>query len=180
RLHPWLNGYAPSPTFYFDLAPPQFAPQCLVNGNRVLLSPQDMGELAFHPPIAALRIVHPRMPFWPVDLVLPAELATQASRPISLGDILVSLHRTMHQRISAADWYALPAGEVNAVTETFTHRCRMEAIRSAVMPAQLRDREIMERRNGVKRIDFLLRKTVLKGLVKATEDHDGCVRMVTA
>jgi hypothetical protein len=96
--------------------------------------------------------------------------------PISLGDVLVSLHRAMHERISHADWETLTEEDAQIVTR---ERCRAEAIRSRVPPPQLRDREVAERNQGVKRVDFLLGKTVFKGLVRAPGDPEGCVRMIT-
>ncbi|KAJ7093507.1 hypothetical protein C8R44DRAFT_860645 [Mycena epipterygia] len=184
QVHPWLNGDAPSPIFHFDLAPGQFAPLRLISTNppQSAVLGAEIREPAFHPPLTALRILHPRIPFWPIDLELPAELAAQAPTPtpISLGDVLVALHRTMHQRITHADWATLSPDDEQAVTKAFTHRCRGEAVRSGVQPAHLRDREVAERNQGVKRVDFLLGKTVFKGLVRAPGDPEGCVRMVTA
>ncbi|KAJ7936595.1 hypothetical protein B0H13DRAFT_1589479, partial [Mycena leptocephala] len=138
------------------------------------LSPRQMSESAFHPPITALRIIHSHIPFWPVDIV------TEASNPMSVGDVLVTLHRAMHQRISSADWNTLSAVEADAVTKAFNKRCHTEAIWSIVVPAQWRDRTIMERNDGVKRVDFLMGRTIFQGIVKAPQDPDGCLRMVTA
>ncbi|KAJ7464050.1 hypothetical protein FB451DRAFT_1370440 [Mycena latifolia] len=183
QIHPWLNGDTPSPVFHFDLAPGQFAPLRMVNANppqSAVLGVAEISEPAFHPPLNALRILHPRIPFWPVDLALPEELAGAVPPPISLGDVLVALHRSLHERISHADWAALSAEDEQAVTKAFVQRCRAEAVRSGVPPAHLRDREVTERNQGVKRVDFLLGKTVFKGLVRAPGDPDGCVRMVTA
>jgi len=183
QIHPWLNGDAPSPIFHFDLAPVQFAPLRLVHPNppqSVVLSGAEIREPAFHPPITSLRILHPRLPFWPIDLTLPAELAEEAPTPISLGDVLVALHRTLHERISHADWETLSGEDEHAVTKAFTQRCRGEAVRSGVPPAQLRDREVTERNQGVKRVDFLCGKTVFKGLVRSPSDPEGCVRVLTA
>ncbi|KAJ7448845.1 hypothetical protein B0H11DRAFT_2332862 [Mycena galericulata] len=164
---------APSPIFHFDLAPLQFAPLRLVNANppqTAVLRVAEIREPAFHPPLTSLRILHQCIPFWPIDLALPTEL----------GDVLLSLHRALHERISHADWETLAEEDAQAVTKAFTQRCRAEAIRSRVPPPHLRDREVAERNQGVKRVDFLLGKTVFKGLVRAPGDPEGCVRMVTA
>ncbi|KAJ7830034.1 hypothetical protein B0H13DRAFT_1564816, partial [Mycena leptocephala] len=170
QIHPWLNGDSPSASFHFDLAPVQFAPMRAVGRNpvqAVILSVAELREAAFHPPLRSLRILHPQLPFWPIDLALPAGFAFQASPPISMGDVLVALHRSLHQRISHADWATLGPDEEVAVTRAFAQRCRGEAARSGVPPAQLRDREVAERNLGVKRVDFLRGKTVFKGLLRA-------------
>ncbi|KAJ6521540.1 hypothetical protein DFH09DRAFT_1424835 [Mycena vulgaris] len=183
QIHPWLNGDAPSSFFHFDLAPRMFAPLRLANANppqSVVVGAAEINEPAFHPPLTSLRILHPRIPFWPVDLTLPADVAAAGPPPISFGDVLVALHHAMHELISHADWETLTAEDEQAVTRAFAHRCRAEAVRSGVPPAHLRDREVAERTLGVKRVDFLLGKTVFKGLVRAPDDPEGCVRIVTA
>ncbi|KAJ7253120.1 hypothetical protein C8J57DRAFT_1348850 [Mycena rebaudengoi] len=183
QIHPWLNGDSPSPVFHFDLGPAIFAPLRLVSTNppkSAILGAAEIREPAFHPPLTSLRILNPRIPFWPVDLSLPEDIPAAHAPPITLGDVLVALHRTLHERISHADWATLNAEQEVAVTRAFTSRCRGEAVRSGVPPAKLRDREVAERGQGVKRIDFLLGKTVFKGLVRAPGDPEGCVRMITA
>ncbi|KAJ7093506.1 hypothetical protein C8R44DRAFT_645969, partial [Mycena epipterygia] len=94
-------------------------------------------------------------------------------------DVLVALYRVMHKRIARGEWAPLSAGDERTVTKAFTDRCRAEAVRSRVQPAQLRDQEVKERNQGVKRVDFLLGKTVFEGLVRTLGDLAGCMRMVT-
>jgi hypothetical protein len=180
QIHPWLNGDVSSPAVHFDLASSAFAPMRLIPTlppHHVLLSATDIRVPAFYPPRTALRILHAQLPFWPVDLKLPPDVP--AAPPITLGDVLVALHRTLHQRISHADWATLTVEQEVAVTRAFTHRCRGEAARSGVAPVQLRDREVAERSEGVKLVDFLLGKTVFRGLVRDPRDPEGCVRMIT-
>ncbi|KAJ6609055.1 hypothetical protein B0H10DRAFT_1884511 [Mycena sp. CBHHK59/15] len=181
QIHPWLNGDCPSPVFHFNLAPAKFMPLRLVSSNppqSAVLGQAEFREPAFHPPLTSLRILHPKLPFWPVDLALPAD--AQAASPISFGDVLVAMHRTLHQRISHTDWATLSTEDEEAVRRAFTRRCRAEAVASGVPRARLRDREVAERNQGVKRIDFLLGHTVFKGLIRAPGDPEGCVCMVTA
>lgn len=180
HIHPWLNGDTPSPSFHFDLAPAAFAPLRRVDTyppSSAFVGPAELREPAFHPPLFALRILHPRLPFWPVDLALPAGAHAP---PITLLDVLLALHRALHTRINHADWATLGGEDEAAVTRAFSARCRAEAVRSGASPAQLRDREVAVRSQGVKRIDFLVGKTVFKGLVRAPGDPEGCVRMITA
>ncbi|KAJ7673234.1 hypothetical protein DFH06DRAFT_59060 [Mycena polygramma] len=185
-VHPWLNGDVPSPNFHFDLAPLQFAPLRLGNANSPRAAPLSVTEIrecAFYPPQTALRILHPRLPFWPIDLALPSSspsLPIPPQIPISLGDVLLALHRALHERISHVDWETLSEHDRQAVTKTFTQRCRAEAERSGVPPPHLRDGEVAVRNDGVKRVDFLLGKTAFKGLVRVPGDPEGCLKMVTA
>ncbi|KAF8142249.1 hypothetical protein K438DRAFT_1442646, partial [Mycena galopus ATCC 62051] len=172
QVHPFLNGDAPSPIFHFDLAPLQFAPIRLINPNvnppqTAQLSAAEIREVAFDPPLTTVRILHPRIPFWPVDLALPATAQSPGQGiPISLGDVLVALHRSLHVRISHADWATLAPADAELVTAAFTQRCRAEAVRSGVPRSQLRDREVKEREEGVKRVDFLCGRTAFKGLIR--------------
>ncbi|KAJ7672930.1 hypothetical protein B0H17DRAFT_1208506 [Mycena rosella] len=106
--------------------------------------PAEISEPAVHPPLTSLRILHPRIPFWPVDLALPADVAAAGPPFISLGDMLEALSG--------------------------------EAGRSGVPPAHLRDQKVVERNQGVKRVDFLRRKIVFKGLVQEPDDPEGCVQ----
>ncbi|KAJ7627219.1 hypothetical protein FB45DRAFT_920848 [Roridomyces roridus] len=175
QIHPWLNGDAPSPHFHFDLAPNAFMPLRL----SAPVGGPELASAAFHPPRINLRILHPRLPFWPIDLALPASRAAGSAPPISLGDVLLALHRALHTRITPTDWETLSAEDAQAVTHAFARRCRAAALRSGVAAVHLRDREVEERNYGVKRVDFLCGKTVFKGLVKAPGDPEGVVRLIT-
>ncbi|KAJ7106651.1 hypothetical protein C8R44DRAFT_595788, partial [Mycena epipterygia] len=168
HIHPLLNGDAPSPAFYFDLAPSAFTPLRHIapsSPQRTPLGVAEMHEQAFHPARRSLRVLHPKIPFWPIDLARPKNLPPLQRPPLSLGEILFEMHRALHLRITAADWAPLGTKERERVTAAFIQRCRAEAVRSGVPPALLRDREVAERAQGVKRIDFLLGKTVFKGFV---------------
>ncbi|KAJ7811272.1 hypothetical protein B0H14DRAFT_1472808 [Mycena olivaceomarginata] len=183
QIHPFLNGDTPSPIFHLDLAPSRFAPQRLLTNPHIAppqtapLSTAELSEPAFHPPRTTLRILHPLLPFWPVDLALPP---TASPLPISLGDVLISLHHALHTRIAHVDWDELSSEDAERVAQAFTRRCRAEAMRSGVPAAHLRDREVEERNGGVRRVDFLAGLgggTVFRGLVREEEDPDGCVRV---
>ncbi|KAJ7506110.1 hypothetical protein B0H11DRAFT_2220035 [Mycena galericulata] len=180
-IHPWLNGAAE-----FDLAPSRFALRRLVPPHSPQSAPlretevrAQIGEQAFYPPVKLLRILLPKLPFWSIDLVPQNIPGSQRVAPISLSDVLWEIHRALHQKISAEDWATLSAENAHRVTQAFVQRCRAEAERSGVSPAHLRDREIAERSQGVKRVDFLLGKTVFKALVRSPADPEGCVRLKT-
>ncbi|KAF7350032.1 Protein kinase domain-containing protein [Mycena venus] len=174
-LHPWLNGNDPSPVFHFDLASKAFAPMELITINPLhgrSLREAEFSEPAFHPPLSTLKLFHPRIQSWPINLVLPAG-------SLSLGYVLVSLHRAMHQRVTQEEWASLNTKQRRAITKAFTVRCRAEAIRSQVPPEDLRSQENDTRNEGVKRVDFLCGKTLFKGLVSEPNDIPGWMRVVT-
>jgi len=178
QIHPWINGEAPSPEFAFDLSISAFNPQRLVGPNQAVpLSMTDLQSPAFYPPVHKLRILCDLIPNWPVDLVyggmgMGLGGGMQAP-PITLGDILVAIHQKMHQRISHSDWGRLSMSEEAQVSRAFTQRCRTESMRHAAT-SQL-DVELPERQQGVKVVDFLLGKTMFRGLVRS---EDGCVKMI--
>ncbi|KAJ7050690.1 hypothetical protein C8F01DRAFT_1177796 [Mycena amicta] len=187
QIHPLLNGDAPSPDFHFDLALAAFVPLRRHPHNPAQSMPiphVELGMAAFHPPRTALRILHPQLPFWPVDIAArapnPNPYQPQAPPSIALGDILIALHRALHQRITHADWATLNPAQEQAVTHTFAARCHTEAARSGAPVHALRDVEMSVRSQGVKKVDFLLGRTVVRGLTRVPGDPDGVVRLVTA
>ncbi|KAJ6587863.1 kinase-like domain-containing protein [Mycena capillaripes] len=180
-IHPWLDGDIPAPVFNFDFAPIAFVPWHRIASNPPQSTSVDQAEFhrpAFHPPLHALRIVHPGIPFWAVHLTVPPEATS-----ISFGDVLVGLHRAMHKLITKSDWELLDEEVARAVTSAFTARCSAEATRQSHNGGslkQLRDREIAIRNEGVKCVDFLQGKTLFKGLVWACTDLPACMSLVTA
>ncbi|KAJ7157705.1 hypothetical protein C8R43DRAFT_997339 [Mycena crocata] len=183
QIHPWLNGDAPSPIFSFDLASSIFAPKRLAFAHPpkyAAVASIELTEPAFYPPRTTLRILHPRLPFWPIDLALPEDVPAPYAPPIALGDVLVALYRALHIRIASTDWETLSSSDAQLAARAFTQRCRAEAVRSGAAPALLHDGEVAERSEGVKRVDFLLGKTNFKGFVRFPGDPEGCVRLVVA
>lgn len=185
QIHPWLNGDRPSSSFFFDLSRSAFAPQRTRSSSTLQrdalrrLTSEEKRVQAFFPPLTAVRIFHPQLPFWPIK-VGPSEDAEGRARPISVGDVLAAMHNVLQERIATADWETLSSEDQQRVICMFTRRCRAEAVRSKVPPAMLGDREAEERRSGVKRVDLLLGKTWFQGLVRSPGDPVGCVRMITA
>ncbi|KAJ7772085.1 hypothetical protein DFH07DRAFT_803676 [Mycena maculata] len=181
QIHPWINGDSPSPEFVFDLSTTGFNPQRFVGPNQAV--PLSMGDLqapAFSPPVTKLRIVCDMIPNWPIDLIFGAGgmemgLGGMQAPPITLGDILIAIHKKMHQRISHLDWARLSMSEETAISRAFTRRCRTESMRYDTNFHS--DAELPERQQGVKVIDFLLGRNMFRGLVRS---EDGQVRMIVS
>nr|GAT45116.1 predicted protein [Mycena chlorophos] len=187
QIHPFLNGDAPSPDFHFDLSNNRFLPLRRAPHNPAQSMPLGAAELAlpaFHPPRAAIRIIHPMLPFWPIDVTPaapppPANPYAPAAAPnITLADVLISLHRSLHARITPADWATLSPEQQQVVAHAFAVRCHQEAARSGAPLASLRDVEMSVRGYGVKRVDFLRGNTKLRGLTRVPQDGESVVRLV--
>jgi hypothetical protein len=146
-----------------------------------MLSAEEMREPATHPSLTRLRIICDLIPNWPIDLEFrqpspapyspysPNQFAYQQPPPpppISLGDILVAIHQAMHRRITQVDFDKLRRQDSRAITQAYYMRCGMSEY---------------EKAQGVKRIDFLLGRTKMVGLVRsAVENGREVMRLVLA
>lgn len=76
--------------------------------------------------------------------------------PITVGDVLLQIHRALHLMITRNDWNALDTGEEGKITKAFFKRC------SAGGPGH-KDWFVSQ---GVKRVDYLLDKVLFRGLIR--------------
>ncbi|KAH9938121.1 uncharacterized protein B0H18DRAFT_1080910 [Fomitopsis serialis] len=97
---------------------------------------------------------------WPLKLepherdrgsFLTIPFVSRDDAPITLGDVLIALHRHLQQRITQVEWKRLNPSEEVAVSRAYTRRCR-------TYPS---------------RVDYLLDKYMFKGLVSAGSSQDG-------
>ncbi|KAF8069318.1 hypothetical protein FPV67DRAFT_1625505 [Lyophyllum atratum] len=161
-VNPWINAESPRADFFFDLSLPTFTPLRLYGpGQSGLMGSEEMMQPATHPPITRLRIVCDALPHWPCELQLdPYQTGGYQPPPISLQDVLVAVHRNMHRQITHADWGRLSEKEEVAVSRAFTRRCQ-------TVPTTFDS----ERAKGVKRVDYLLGKTRMIGLVRVARSE---------
>ncbi|KAF9458860.1 hypothetical protein BDZ94DRAFT_1269686 [Collybia nuda] len=160
RINPWINGEAPRGDFFFDLAPTAFLPVRLFGGGHsALLAPDQLQEPATYPTLTRLRIVCDMIPHWSIDLEFNGYGATTyhsgVPPPITLADVLVAIHRSLHRRIAPVDWQRLGPVKEREVGKAYTRRCRAAGNRADYEFAQ-----------GVKRVDFLVGLTKMLGLVR--------------
>lgn len=179
-INPWINGSSPRNDFYFDLSTTTFTPLRLYgNGQPTILPPEEMREPATHPPLTRLRIICDLIPTWPIHLELPPtpyspynsnqfayQQPSPSSPPITLMDVLVAVHQAMHSRITHIDWAKVSKKEQREITRAYTVRCGGSE---------------HERAQGVKRVDFLLGRTRMIGLVRSRmEDGWEVMRLLLA
>ncbi|KAG6330284.1 hypothetical protein ID866_8805 [Astraeus odoratus] len=163
EIHPFLNGEVLYPDFHFDLAGPKFSPMRLIGpGQFMIISAEELSLPATNPPITRMRITHPAIPQWPIDVKLQYDEYQMAYMPpITLGDVLYMIHTSMRWQISHRDWAKLSDSEKDAVARAYTRRFKSYPSGATFEASQ-----------GVRRVDFLREKHIFKGLIRAN-DEDG-------
>jgi hypothetical protein len=143
-LHPNLDAYTLSPDFRFSLSSSFFLPVRFFSPHSsIYATPLVNPELtlpATRPPISHLRIIHEDIPQWPISI------RNLHGHPITLGDVLWAVHKSLHESITPGDWAMLATEEGNEgklrVARAYHRRCKASPDSS-------------ERHNGVKRVDYL-------------------------
>jgi len=163
-IHPWLNAEIPRSDFFFNLSLPQFAPMRYVGNNQtILLTNEELGQPATHPPIYQLHMLCDLIPQWPISLQYnpnpyrSANTYPTVAPPITLGDVLSGIHNSLHLGITQQDWAELSPEQERAVSRAYTKRCK--ALGSTTMI----------RNEGVRRVDYLLGKIWFRGLARVGE-----------
>ncbi|KAF5339837.1 hypothetical protein D9611_009126 [Ephemerocybe angulata] len=176
HIHPWLNGEAFRNDFIFNLSIPTFAPMRIVGprGETALLAPDELGQVATYPHLHKLTITCDKLPQFPIELVFNPMDPAYAMRgtanlpPILVGDILATIHRELHKGITQYDWGGLSSKEELEVSRAYVRRCRSSGPQA----------EMALRSAGVKKVDFLLKDVMFKGLVRSGEGLEH-LKMVT-
>ena len=163
QLHNLINGEIVAPHLYVNLADPNLVIRSR-SGSGIhrptTLSEYELEQPAMHPQMTHVRIVCDMIPQWPVDLqVLGTSLSPprrrRAALPyLTLEDVLLALHASLHRKISHQEWGRLTTAQEMEVARAYTRRCKSSGSDWA---------ERQQQAEGVKRIDFLLKTTWFKG-----------------
>lgn len=148
-----------------NLATNRFEPYRLMfaAGDMAILTHEEASQPATYPPVYRMRIKIDRQPQWPVELQYNYRMspslgvdAIPPQVPISLGDVLIMIHRSMQTPISHLDWGRLTSSETAAVTRAYARRVAGNPSEAAL---------------GVKRVDYLLDRYMFRGLVRTKGEH---------
>ena len=176
-IHPFLNGETPKPDFMFNLTSPlHFSPMRIIHGLSVPLSAEVLAQPAMHPTIYYLRIVCDETPDWQITLKFDPNSYREHTGttspyyvpPISLGDVLSAIHRTLQEQITHADWARLDITKQNKVNQAYINRCKATPTMESLLKGQ-----------GVKKVDYLLDKVWFKGLV-GTDNGPTVLKLVVS
>ncbi|KAK7453961.1 hypothetical protein VKT23_011473 [Stygiomarasmius scandens] len=174
-----------------------------VAGIMRTTSPSGMDILcqaATYPPLNRLRIICDIIPQWSIDLRHRLDMMPDGSGmsfdttrtsaldletspvnrllllllpPITLLDILIQVHRSLHTRITRVDWAKLTSEEEAAVSKAYRKRCNAAGSTSTIGSREAVQAELVQ---GVKRVDFLLERIWFKGCVMDLER--GIMRLI--
>ncbi|EJD35113.1 hypothetical protein AURDEDRAFT_117455 [Auricularia subglabra TFB-10046 SS5] len=148
HLHMLLLHARPSPLLYDVRNPPTMA----THGNHPIraLAPLDRAQPATSPPRAFLRLTCELMP-WTLEIARP--------QGVTVGDVLDELHALLHKRVRRSEWLIAADGLQEKVVRTFAWRCY-----NSTAPRGF------EEQQGPKRVDWLLKRTVFRGLSHGPDD----------
>lgn len=160
ELHPLLREG--SRAIQFNLSEFEFKP---LDAKGKPIAFNTLTEPATYPPTTKLTIKAEQMPQWPMLLdYYAATLGTPHSAaglpPITLGDVLYAIHETMQTQITHREWADLDEREGTAVGKAYVKRYKLAPGHETRIAAQ-----------GVKRVDYLLKKVWFAGLTRKSGDN---------
>jgi len=160
ELHPLLRP--DSHAIYFDLSFFEFRP---LDAKGRPIPAHILAEPATYPPTTRLVVTCDIVPQWPVLLdyhaaTLGAPHPSSALPPITLGDVLDAILQTMQTQITHREWAELDEKEEMAVAKAYMKRYKLVAGHESRLASE-----------GVKRVDYLLRKVVFAGLSRRNGDQ---------
>jgi hypothetical protein len=112
-------------------------------------------------------------PFTPIPTLRRLDRRREIVPPITLRDVLDTLHRVLHGPISHIDWARLSTSTQRAVDRAYRRRCRS----TAVVDPEEGERQAAQ---GVKKVDLLLDQFMFRGLVPLEGSNSQAImRLVT-
>ena len=160
ELHPLLRPE--SRAIFFDLSHFEFRP---TDAKGRPIPVHTLAEPATHPPTTRLVVTAEQIPQWPVLLdyhaaSLGTAHSSSALPPITLGDVLYGIHQTMQTQITHREWAELDDRDESVVSKAYMRRYKLVAGHESRLAAE-----------GVKRVDYLLKKVMFGGLTRKSGDQ---------
>ena len=170
-IHPLLNGeHSDGPLLLFDLSSSLFQPVRTTSHSATSglpLSQDELSQTATYPSATRMIITCDELPDWRVTLepqnsshdnrflAVPHGGNNGSTAPITVYDVLFSVHRMLQRQVTHREWYDLSQTESTAVARAYTRRCR-------AVP----NTRAFEESQGIRRVDYLKDKFMFKGLVR--------------
>ncbi|KDQ54310.1 hypothetical protein JAAARDRAFT_196670 [Jaapia argillacea MUCL 33604] len=153
ELHPIFSAqFAPyPPPLHYDLLLP---PSHIVTSTKQALSLQTLNHPATQPPLSSLHILCPPLP-WPITIAPPP------SSPypyVTVSDVLHQIYSSLRTPVNRGEYDGLDKKMRHEVEESW--RARYRRVRGGDAEKE------EERRKGVKRVDWLVGRTMFAGFEK--------------
>ncbi|GJE85318.1 hypothetical protein PsYK624_013970 [Phanerochaete sordida] len=126
-----------------------------------LLQPAQLATPATTPPVAELKITHPDLP-WLINVSMSGHFSNTC---VTVGDVLQQLYQTLRLNVSRTEYEIAEKtgpGATTAISSAFELRTRLAG-----------EYVVLERKRGVRRIDFLKGKTQFAGFTATVRQDDG-------
>lgn len=141
HLHMLLLHARPSPLIYDVRNVPTTAGRANAPGP---LTHSERAQHATSPPRTFLRITCDLVP-WTIEITRP--------QGVTLGDVLDAVYADLHKRVRRSEWLIAQDGLQEKIVRAFAWRCY-----NSTAPRGF------EEQQGPKRVDWLLKRTVFRGL----------------
>ncbi|KAI0310859.1 hypothetical protein OF83DRAFT_1069835 [Amylostereum chailletii] len=158
-LHTLLNGDAVGQHLQCDLSSYHLSLSRLDRGRLYPLASTELNAPATSPPITRLRIICDLLPQWPMEMSVSGMSLTPSRRErpaigcITVADVLSTVHTCLQTAITHDEWGRLSDAQETDIARAYTRRYKaFAAVESQV------------KREGVKRVDYLLKKIYFQGL----------------
>ena len=150
RIHPLLGVARPSPMPKYDVS----QPLSTIKPNVLCVPPHVLNEPATTPPIPSMVIRCPHLP-WTIT-ILPT-----TTKHVTVRDVFDGIYRSLRQAVLEAEFQCIPSDDAKySVNNAYTRRY------NRVDDPQTRE---LEKRKGLKRVDFLGERTLFTGLSSTME-----------
>lgn len=152
-VHPFL-GYSSSPAITYDL---RESPSTLSSTHRGLPR-STLFQPATSPPTSHLTIISPHLP-WRITI-------KHTSSAVTVHDVLSELYRVLRKPITSQEYHSLLPSDRERRRVADAYKDRYRHARGDTQYDE-------EKRNGVRRVDFLMGKTRFHGLGVAGKSISG-------
>ena len=149
RIHPLLAITQPSPMMKYDVS----QPPSTMKPNVLSIPPHALNDMATTPPIPSMIIRCPHLP-WTIT-ILPTN-----TKYVTVRDVFEGIYRSLRHGVLEPEFQCLPSAEARySVNNAYINRCNR-------LDSQARE---LEKRKGLKRVDFLGERRLFTGLSSTME-----------
>ena len=150
KIHPVLALTQPSPMLHYDVS----YPPSTIKPNVPTIPPHVLNEAATTPPVPSMVIRCPHLP-WTIT-ILPTN-----TKHVTVRDVFDCIYRSLRLQALEPEFQCLPSAEArHSVNNAFIRRYKR------LDNSEARQ---LEKSKGLKRVDFLVERTLFAGLSSTRE-----------